>query len=47
MGKIKKYAKGGSYYIDVKESSKAPTPVKPAQPAKPNTEGWNIPSLKK
>jgi hypothetical protein len=41
MAKVKKYAKGGSYYVEVKESPK-PVPVKPV----PIIKGWNIPELK-
>jgi hypothetical protein len=40
MGKIKKYAKGGSYYVEVKDSPKAPTPVKPAKPV--DNTGWSF-----
>jgi len=44
MAKIKKYAKGGSYYVDVKEPSKVFIP-KDKPIVKPNIEGWNIPVI--
>jgi hypothetical protein len=37
MGKIKKYAKGGSYYVEVKDSPKAPS-----KSVKPVIPGWSI-----
>ena len=42
MAKIKKYARGGSYYVTVADPPKAsPSKEKP----KPISTGWNIPVL--
>lgn len=41
MAKVKKYAKGGSYYVTVADPPKA-APVK----KEPNVGGWNIPVMK-
>lgn len=43
MAKVKKHAKGGSYWVTVPD----PPPAKKDQPKPtPNLEGWNIPSMK-
>lgn len=43
MAKVKKYAKGGSYYVTVKESPKSAVPKE--KPVTPNVGGWNIPTM--
>jgi hypothetical protein len=43
MAKVKKYAKGGSYYVTVPDPTKAAPKEKPAP--KFNTGGWNIPAM--
>ncbi len=43
MAKVKKFAKGGSYYVTVPDPPKASPPKEKGKPA---TEGWNIPSMK-
>lgn len=41
MAKVKKYAKGGSYYVTVKD----PSPSKKAEPKASPLKGWNVPQL--
>lgn len=42
MAKVKKYAKGGSYYVTVKDPP--PTSKKPEPKASP-LKGWNVPEI--
>lgn len=44
MAKVKKYAKGGSYWVTVPDSPK-PTAPKEKPTPKFNTGGWNIPQF--
>ena len=46
MAKVKKYANGGSYTVEVKGSPK-PTKAVVVPKATPPIVGWNIPELKK
>ena len=42
MAKVKKYAKGGSYYVTVLD----PPFIKKTEPKPTPIKGWNIPELK-
>lgn len=46
MAKVKKYAKGGSYWVTVPDPPKASSKPQVKEQPKPNIEGWNIPSMK-